>query len=209
MDEENDRRDEGISHKVYSPMVLALVGAIVLGIGVIIWKSWTAEETRVEIVSDSSNQVNEGEGEIVIEVAGAVMKPGVYNLAKNSRIEDGLVAAGGLTSDADRDWLSKYINRAKVMVDGEKVYIPASGEMTKIANEGISTMGQSSAGGRVAMININTASQSQLEDLWGVGEATAKKIIDGRPFGSVEELLSKKIVKGNVYEEIKDEISVY
>ena len=61
----------------------------------------------------------------------------------------------------------------------------------------------------VGKININTASVSELDRLWGVGPATAEKIIGGRPYSSVEELLSKKAVKSNVYERIKDEVSVY
>jgi DNA uptake protein ComE-like DNA-binding protein len=57
-------------------------------------------------------------------------------------------------------------------------------------------------GEQTVMININTASQVQLETLWGVGESRAKKIIENRPYERVEELLDKKLLPANVYEEI-------
>jgi len=58
-------------------------------------------------------------------------------------------------------------------------------------------------------ININTASEAELDMLWGIGPATAQKVISGRPYQKTEDLLNKKIVKTNVWEEIKDKISVY
>jgi len=58
-------------------------------------------------------------------------------------------------------------------------------------------------------ININTASQNQLESLWGIGPVTAQNIIEQRPYSTVEELLNKKILKTNVYETNKDKLSVY
>ncbi|EKD47123.1 MAG: helix-hairpin-helix DNA-binding motif-containing protein, partial [uncultured bacterium] len=59
------------------------------------------------------------------------------------------------------------------------------------------------------LININAASQSELETLWGIGPVTAQNIIEQRPYSSVEELLSKKIIKQNVYDKIKDQIAVW
>src|SRR3989344_1087747 len=59
------------------------------------------------------------------------------------------------------------------------------------------------------LININTASQSELESLWGIGPVYAQNIIEQRPYSSVEELLTKKIIKQNVYDRVKDQISVY
>ena len=56
-------------------------------------------------------------------------------------------------------------------------------------------------------MNINTATKSELDQLWGVGEARAQTIIEGRPYQTVEEV--KKVLPSNVYEQIKDEISVY
>ena len=127
----------------------------------------------------------------------------MYKLESEARVNDALVVAGGLASGADRDWVSKNLNLAMKLVDGQKLYIPEVGEK---GESGRLTEGKDRP---LSLININSASVSRLDTLWGVGEATAKKIIGGRPYGSVEELLTKKIVKTNVYEAIKDEVSVY
>lgn len=144
--------------------------------------------------------------EIYVDVSGAVIKPGMYQLEGGARVNDALVASGGLSSAADRDWVSKNLNLAMKLADGQKLYIPQEGTTLRQGYEGQGGVAGSSITG---LINVNVASVSELDTLWGVGEATAKKIIDGRPYGSVEELLTKKVVKSNVYEEIKDEISVY
>jgi len=127
----------------------------------------------------------------------------VYSLKSDSRINDVLVLAGGFSDKADNNWVSKNLNLAQKVVDGQKLYIPFEGESSKDAPL------QSKGTSLTDKININSASISNLDTLWGVGEATAKKIVEGRPYGSIDELLTRKIVKANVYEEIKDEISVY
>ena len=134
------------------------------------------------------------------------MKPGVYELKGNARVNEALIAAGGLGEEADREWVEKNLNLAAKVTDGQKIYIPSEGETEKVAplqGKGTTLMT------RLDLVNINTASSAELDTLWGVGEATAKKIIDSRPYGAVEELLTKKAVKNNVYEAIKDSVSVY
>ena len=175
--------------------VLLIVGGVVmtmvLGGGV--------DNGGVEIMSLD----NARDKEIFVDVAGAVMKPGMYQVEEGARINDALVAGGGLALEADRDWVSKNLNLAMKLVDGQKLYIPSTGELTK------DTPSQVKGVSLTGLINLNTASISELDTLWGVGEATAKKIVDGRPYGSIEELLTKKVIRSNVYEEIKDEIGVY
>ncbi len=115
-----------------------------------------------------------------------------------------LTIAGGLSADADREWAAKNINMAMKLVDGAKIYIPkaevSTGEVLSIKKQVLR---------EAEKININSASESELDTLWGVGPATAKKIIDGRPYQKPEELLQKKIVKSNVWEAIKDKITVF
>ncbi len=223
MDEAESGFGARVLNRFFNPIVLALIGAIILGLGVIIWKTWESGEPEVEILSESiaSNQTK-GESkpeasptiakEIIVEVSGSVEKPGVYKLHQGDRVEDALVISGGVSARADRDYLGKYVNRAKVLIDGEKIYIPATGEMDKIALEGVSTYRPSEVAGINIQVggktNINSASQSQLEDLWGVGEVTAKKIIENRPYSQVDELLQKKILKKNIYDRIREELSV-
>jgi len=87
---------------------------------------------------------------------------------------------------------------AQKLTDGAKIFIPAVGENSQTDNQAVE-----------GKININTASEAALDMLWGIGPATAQKVISGRPYQKTEDLLNKKIVKTNVWEEIKDKISVY
>lgn len=182
-----------------------LIGIILVGFGVLGFKVFNFKDNQVEVqVLGEENQGNSNKEELVVEVSGEVQEPGVYKLPADSRINDLLVTAGGLSAEADRDWVAKNVNLAQKLTDGAKIYIPnkdhpaIGGTKIKDQNQGVT-----------GLININTASEAELDTLWGIGPATAQKIISGRPYQKIEELLTKKIVKSNVWEEIKDKISVY
>jgi competence protein ComEA len=115
-----------------------------------------------------------------------------------------LVVSGGLSAKADRDYVAKNINLAQKITDGGKIYIPFAGETIPPVNN---ATGNTQASG--ALININTASEQELDSLPGIGPVTAAKIINSRPYGSVNELLDKKIVGSKVFTDIKNKISVY
>jgi len=187
-------------------VTLGLLGGLLLVVGVfsvVVISSRTGGE---DLVIQKAGEAEELGSKLVADVAGAVMKPGVYELKGNARVNEALIAAGGLGEEADREWVEKNLNLAAKITDGQKIYIPSEGETEKVAplqGKGTTLMT------RLDLVNINTASSAELDTLWGVGEATAKKIIDSRPYGAVEELLTKKAVKNNVYEAIKDSVSVY
>ena len=148
---------------------------------------------------------------ITVHVAGSVKNPGVYRLKYGSRINDGIVAAGGATSAANLD----VINLATVLNEGEQIYVPKRGEKPHtITNRpqlggaggaagglngvGGATGGATGVGGATSsavpqLININLASVVELEQLPGVGPATAKAIVAYREkngaFLKVEDLL--------------------
>jgi len=137
---------------------------------------------------------------ILIDIGGAVEKPGIYEFSSEARVNDALVAAGGLSGEADRDWVSQNLNLAGKLTDGVKIYIPFQDETDTNKDSPSLRKGES--------LNLNTASLAELDTLWGIGPATGQKIIDSRPYAKIEELLEKKIVKSNVYEAIKDKITV-
>ena len=118
---------------------------------------------------------------LVVHVAGSVVSPGVYTLLEGTRVIDAVGAAGGFAGDANPD----AVNLAALIVDGERVYIPAVGEPT-------SDVATSNSAPEVWPININSADATRLEDLPGVGPTTAASIIAYRdqhgPFASVEQL---------------------
>jgi competence protein ComEA len=138
---------------------------------------------------------------ITVHVAGSVKNPGVYRLKYGSRINDGIVAAGGATSAANLD----VINLATVLNEGEQIYVPKRGERPHtITNRpqlggaggaagGLNGVGGATGGAVLQLININLASVVELEQLPGVGPSTAKAIVAYREkngaFLKVEDLL--------------------
>lgn len=186
---------------------LGILGMIFFAYGLIGLLS--ANKTGSEdIVFEANSAVKQDPAEaktILVDVEGAVMNPGVYRLPQESRIRDGLVAAGGISAQADREYVAKNFNLATKLTDGAKIYVPAIGE----AVNGVSVLSGSSGTAINTLININTSSQSQLEELPGIGPVTAQKIIAGRPYGSVNELLDGKIVSAKVFNQIKEKVSVY
>ncbi|MCK4499833.1 helix-hairpin-helix domain-containing protein [Candidatus Babeliales bacterium] len=195
-------------------ILLLLIGAILIGLGVFLFKNKDSlYSSSVEVLESSSDNEDISFGEVVIEVSGAVETPGVYRLSANARVEDALIAAGGISADADRDWMEKTLNRAAKISDGQKIYIPRIDEQIGGASASniAGYQSTSSVGGSdyTKMVNVNGASQKELESLWGIGPVTAQNIIEQRPYSTVEELLNKKILKTNVYETNKDKLSVY
>ncbi|PHX94028.1 MAG: hypothetical protein CK542_02090 [Acidimicrobium sp.] len=153
------------------------------------------------LVANDSNATVATPQTITVHVAGAVNNPGVYRLRYGSRVNDGVVAAGGATTTANLD----VINLATVLNEGEQIYVPKRGEkphtITGRPQVGGATGGATGAnggatgvnGGVLQMININLASVVELEQLPGVGPATAKAIVAYREkngaFLRVEDLL--------------------
>ena len=178
------------------PLIFGLIGIFLLGGAVILWQS-TRKAAKITFTQEATES-----GRIKVDIEGAIVNPGVYQLLSGSRIQDLLIAAGGLAAEADRDLISKNLNLAAKLTDGGKVYIPAVGEQR--AEEGV--LGYQDIASKV---NINNASASELDGLPGIGPVTAQKIIDNRPYQETEELLTRKIVGKATFEKIKDKISIY
>lgn len=192
-------------------LALGLVGLTLFAYGLI--SLFLASKATPQDIVFESNSAKQNKNDdvkansLTVDVEGAVVKPGVYNLPQGSRIQDALVASGGLSASADRDFIAKTINLATKLSDGAKIYIPKIGEDVKITD----SIGITSATGSIAnsQININTANEQVLDSLPGIGSVTAQKIIGARPYTSIEDLLSKKIVGSKVFDQIKDKITIY
>lgn len=180
------------------PIALTLVG-VVLVIGGLIINPKQTQFPKESLVT--TNQAL-----LKIDIAGAVHDPGVYELAEGSRIQDIIIAAGGVTVAADKVYLEKSLNMAQKISDGIKIYIPYKNETGLNTSNSInSVLGLETQN----QINLNNATAAQLESLTGVGPATSAKIISNRPYQKVEELLSKKVVGKATFEKIKGSITVY
>ena len=142
---------------------------------------------------------------IMIDIAGGVVSPGVYKLAAGSRVEDAITAAGGLSADVDSELLAKTVNRAMKLTDGAKIFIPSAVDVAQSSTV-VATSGKPSQNG--GAVSINFASQSELESLSGIGPATAAKIISGRPYQTLEELVTKKAMGTSLFEKLKNQLSL-
>ena len=179
-------------------ITLALAGTLILVIGLaIVGIGLKPEAEKIEIIEAEPKTETTA---ILVDVGGAVIKPGIYQFTPDARVNDALIAAGGLAAEADRDWVSQNLNLAAKLTDGAKVYLPFIEETNTNKDSPSLRKGES--------LNINTASLAELDTLWGIGPVTGQKIIDNRPYAKIEDLLEKKIVKTNVYDAIKDKITV-
>ena len=130
---------------------------------------------------------------IVVEVDGAVVRPGVYELQHGARLGDLLQAAGGLTADAD----PALVNDALRLEDGALVFIPAEGEPVASSAE---------------LVDINTATLAELDTLPDIGPVRAEAIIasresDGR-FETIDDLVLRDVISPALFEQIRDLIAV-
>lgn len=125
---------------------------------------------------------------VVVDVSGAVKRPGVYTLSTEDRVEDALQQAGGATRKADLHQL----NRAAKLEDGRQILVPTKGQAGTAAPATAGAGAADPAAAATGPVNLNTATQEQLETLDGVGPATAQKILEYREqhggFKSVDEL---------------------
>jgi len=126
---------------------------------------------------------------VVVDVVGAVARPGLVHLRNGDRVADAVAAAGGVTAEAD----SAGLNQARVVADGEQVRVPRSGEMPPPAPASPGGTGGAAAGGPATPVDLNRATLAELDTLPGVGPATATAIIAWRDengrFRRVDDLL--------------------
>lgn len=152
--------------------------------------------------------------EIIIHIIGEVKKEGIVSLKEGDRVIDAIKKAGGETKNAD---LSQ-VNLAYILSDGQKIYIPSKNEKidTFVISSNESDIGESgennNGGSSDIKININTATESQLDTLPGVGPSTAMKIIEYRntngKFKKIEDIKEVKGIGDAKYEELKNYITI-
>lgn len=194
-------------------LLVVLLGLIIVGIGILFYKKdLNLSGTKVEVLESKNLTSNRGK-DLIVEISGAVINPGVYKLVEGSRINDLLIVGGGYSADADRVWTDKYLNRAATLTDGQKVFIPTVNKQPESisANFGVVYQNGSSPikSDSNGLININTASLSQLDSLPGIGPVYGQKIIDQRPYSKTEELVTSGAITQTIYEKIKNSVTVY
>jgi competence protein ComEA len=146
---------------------------------------------------------------LVVQVSGAVARPGLVRLPEGSRVDDAIKAAGGFRSDADE----VRVNLAKRVADGELIVVPRLGE-TPPAPVATTPGARATATATSAptIVNINTATVDELDKLPGIGPTTARNIIEYRqangPFQKPEDIMKVRGIGQSLYDGIKNLISV-
>ena len=178
---------------------------VILGLVAVLFLS-SRQTDQVEIIPADAEQ---DKADVVVDVSGAVQKPDLYILKSGARVNDALVAAGGLSAQADREWVAKSLNLARLLKDGEKIFIKAVGQAQNqpaISNitAGIDT------GMENCLVNLNTATAAELDKLPGIGTVLSQRIIDYRAqngsFANKEDLLKIQGISKNLFDKIKDQI---
>jgi competence protein ComEA len=129
---------------------------------------------------------------LVVQVSGAVVSPGLFRLSEGARVDDAIRAAGGPSPEAD----TTRLNLARKISDGEQIVVPKLGDPTAIpvaTAAGRATNTAPRATPTIGIVNINTASEEELDRLPGIGPALAQRIIDYRqtngPFQKIEDIM--------------------
>jgi len=190
-------------------LVLGVLGLSLLIVGLIQLLGQKPPEVNFSAAQDlkTTQSTASTSPKIAVDVEGAVQKPGVFRLPPDARVQDALIAAGGISAQADRNFIEKSLNLAQKLTDGAKIYIPRQGEVatsTKLTT-GLSVDTSQSVRGQ---ININSATLVQLDTLPGVGQVIGQKIIDNRPYSDISQLVSKKIVSQKTFDKLKDSIGI-
>lgn len=200
------------AHKLQ--VVIGALGIFLLGVGIfsaVFVNLKNRADSEIEIISNKEEEKKE----ILVHVAGAVEQPGLYQLDSGARVNDALVAAGGLSASADRDWFEQTVNLAQKLNDGVKLYIPEKGEYqsdpgsaksydpgsSKVAGQQTSIFAETEG-----KISLNNASLEQLKTLPGIGAVYAQKIIDNRPFTSIDQVKNIEGIGDKTFEKIKDQL---
>lgn len=174
-----------------------------------------AEDTDdAALTADEQERQPENAG-VCVYICGEVQNPGVYVLAEGARLCDAVEAAGGMTESASRT----YWNLARVLDDGEMIYVPTTEEaeqrgQTELYPSG-ENGGQEQSGGGISAdgrVNINSATEEQLMTIPGIGEAKAKSIIAYREengnFASIDDIVNVSGIKDGLFQQIKEYITV-
>ena len=200
--------------------IIAIILITIIGIGIYCYTDAIENTNEEEIenileVAQTNTTKETEEKNIFVHIAGCVQKEGMLELSSNSRIADAIEKAGGLTQEAD---LSD-INLAYLLEDGMKIYIPNQNERQEnnektentAKTESTPSMQIQDTNTKQDVININTATQEELDTLPGIGPATAAKIIAYREekgkFKQKEEIKEVSGIGEAKYEKMKEYIS--
>ncbi|HEM3463365.1 TPA: helix-hairpin-helix domain-containing protein [Streptococcus suis] len=161
-----------------------------------------------ELVEETSTEVSEEPSQLVVDVKGAVAKPGLYTLEADARVNDAVEAAGGLTSQAD----PKSINLAQKLSDEAVVYVASKDENISVVTSTTASSAMSQEEKNTSLVNLNTATEADLQTISGIGAKRATDIIAYREanggFKSVDDLNNVSGIGDKTMESIRPYVTV-
>lgn len=195
----------------------AVVAAIAVGVGALLVAARPAPSGDVGGIAITEAGVADKGGSssaipaspsrlLVVEVSGAVARPGVFRLPAGSRVADAIEAAGGYGPRVDVRAADRALNLAAPLQDGQKVHVPDRDEAGSAPSGPEASAGPTKPSGGI--VDINRATAAELDALPGVGPATAAKIVAGRPYASVDELVTRKAISAAALEKIRELVTV-
>lgn len=200
--------------------IIIFIIIIIISIGMLYFiysknqiKETTSIEDEILISNSTEKEENEKKEQVIIHITGSVKNPGIVKLKEGSRIEDAIEAAGGLTENAD----ITNVNLAYVLDDGIKIKIPSVTDediedevISENIGENIVEENNETSKGNI--VNINKATESELQELPGIGSSLASKIIEYRnqngKFNNIEDIKNVNGIGESKYSSIKDLIKV-
>jgi competence protein ComEA len=199
--------------------LLLAIGAFVMAFGsgsggtVAVQGGVVLDSPQPGVSANAVPRESSGSGRIVVvEIVGAVERPGVFRLSADSRVGDLVAAAGGYGPRVDADRAGRELNMAAALKDGDQIRVPSRDDVPAPSGHPVDGGGgQGAAGAQVGPIDLNRATQAELDTLPGIGPVTAAKIVasrDGQPFGAVEDLRTRKLVGEKTFASLKDLVMV-
>jgi competence protein ComEA len=170
--------------------------------------SWAASGSPQESGGPPSNGAA-----LLVDVQGAVIHPGLQEVESGSRVGDAIAAAGGYGPRVDAERAGRELNLAATLKDGDRIVVPSRDDPQGATGSGTSDSGTAGSPGGPSggLVDLNSATAAQLDELPGVGPVTAQKIIDARsekPFASIDELRERKVVGSSVLDKLRDLVTV-
>ncbi len=194
---------------------LSLVWLAVLAVALLLARRPSAQPIEILPAPTAAPKPSPTAQLLRVDVTGAVRTPGVYTLPPGSIVADAIAAAGGASPDAALDMVNKAIS----LQDGMQIRVPSTSTtgaallavpvvLATATGPFATTATPGTAVNSMQTVNINTATSEELEALPGIGPALAQRIIEGRPYGKIEDLLRVNGIGAATFNKLKDHIAV-